>query len=681
MSHWPSARDWLFSLKAFVAAMLALYLAMAAGLPRPYWAMSAVYIVAHPLTGATRSKALYRVLGTLLGATAAVAFVPLFDDAPILLAAVVALWTGSLLYISLLHRTPRSYVFMLAAYTLPLIALPAVDQPQAVFDIAVARSEEIMLGIICASIVGAIAFPGKIAPVIHARTQDWLRDAAAWAADTLAPGSAAGHPGTRHRLASDILALDQLISQLSYDPETDDVVRHARELRARMSMLLPVLSSLTAVLATLRGQGHAMPEDLEQLTGEIAGWVRTMSADAGTAQRFRERLERGDAPAGDALDWGGALAANARWRLGALVDLWLDCLSLHARIAGKASGTPWAPAYRRREISRGARHLDHGMTLFSAISASLATFCGSLIWIATGWADGGAAVTLGAIACCFFAAQDEPAPMVLSFAVWTAVCIVIAAIYLFAILPLSHGFATLVMLLALPFLLVGTLIAQPRFNMIAMLLTVNTATFIGLQGAYQADFTAFLNGNLAGVAGVLFALVWTLLTRPFGTELALRRLVHASWRDLANTAAGHAVTDHARLTARMLDRLGQLIPRLAASGNDSVTDGFKELRVGFSTLELQREELDLSGATRDAIQAVLDALADYYRRCLAERTHQAPQADLQQRIDAAIARIVTRRTAAARIALNALVELRVALLPNAAALRMPSVPAHAASGG
>lgn len=110
MVSWPTGRDWIFSLKAFAAAMLALFIALYLGLPRPYWAMASVYIVAHPLTGATRSKALYRVLGTLLGAAASVAIVPPLVNAPVLLMAAVALWTGILLYVALLHRTPRSYV-------------------------------------------------------------------------------------------------------------------------------------------------------------------------------------------------------------------------------------------------------------------------------------------------------------------------------------------------------------------------------------------------------------------------------------------------------------------------------------------------------------------------------------------------------------------------------------------
>jgi len=181
----PSWRDWLFSIKAFTASMLALHIALAMDLPRPYWAMTTVYVVAHPLTGATTSKALYRALGTLLGAAGAVVLVPAFVNLPELMSLAVAAWAGSLLYLSLLDRTPRSYVFMLAAYTLPLIALPAVTAPETIFDVALARSEEIIIGILCASLVGAAVFPVSVGPAFAARIGVWLRDAAGWAGDVL----------------------------------------------------------------------------------------------------------------------------------------------------------------------------------------------------------------------------------------------------------------------------------------------------------------------------------------------------------------------------------------------------------------------------------------------------------------------------------------------------------------
>ena len=69
--------------------------------------------------------------------------------------------------------------------------------------------------------------------------------------------------------------------------------------------------------------------------------------------------------------------------------------------------------------------------------------------------------------------------------------------------------------------------------MVTMLVAVNTATFISIQGAYDADFFVFLNSNLAGVAGLLFAYVWTRATRPFGAELAVRRLLRSGWEDRA----------------------------------------------------------------------------------------------------------------------------------------------------
>ncbi len=102
-----SRLEMLFSLKSFAGAMLALYLASRAGLPRPFWAFMTAYIVAHPLAGNVRSKALYRFMGTLLGCAATVVLIPSLSAAPELLTLALALWTGLCLYLSLLDRSAR----------------------------------------------------------------------------------------------------------------------------------------------------------------------------------------------------------------------------------------------------------------------------------------------------------------------------------------------------------------------------------------------------------------------------------------------------------------------------------------------------------------------------------------------------------------------------------------------
>jgi uncharacterized membrane protein YccC len=238
----PSARDWLFSLKTFTASMLALYIALRLELPRPYWAMATVYIVSNPFVGATRSKALYRALGTMLGASAAVLFVPPFVESPYLFSFVVALWTGTLLYLAISDRTARSYVFMLAGYTLPLIALPAVTNPAGIFDLAITRTEEILLGIVCASVVGGAVFPSRLAPALVVRTDAWFRDAAFYVKETLS-GRIAGQPisAARQRLAATVNQLEFLLSQLAYDHTRPDILARAHALRGRMQLLLPIV--------------------------------------------------------------------------------------------------------------------------------------------------------------------------------------------------------------------------------------------------------------------------------------------------------------------------------------------------------------------------------------------------------------------------------------------------------
>src|SRR5689334_8958958 len=112
---------WVFALKTFGAAMLAYSIALWLDMPRPFWAMTTVFITANPLSGATSSKAVYRILGTLIGAAGTIALIPNLVNAPELLSLTIAAWVGFFAYLSLIDGTPRAYVFMLAGYTIPLL--------------------------------------------------------------------------------------------------------------------------------------------------------------------------------------------------------------------------------------------------------------------------------------------------------------------------------------------------------------------------------------------------------------------------------------------------------------------------------------------------------------------------------------------------------------------------------
>ncbi|MGB7916452.1 MAG: FUSC family protein, partial [Rhodomicrobium sp.] len=205
----PGWRDWVFALKTFAAAIIALYLAMLLDLPRPYWALGTVYITSQVLAGATRSKAFYRVCGTVLGAAVSVVLVPNLVNAPVLLSLAIAAWVGFCLYFSLLDRTPRSYLLMLAGYSAAIVGFPSVNAPEAIFDTAVARVQEITLGILCASAISTLVFPQSVLPLISDRLDGWIRSARGWVCDILERNSAATDTqAERLRLASDAIAFD-----------------------------------------------------------------------------------------------------------------------------------------------------------------------------------------------------------------------------------------------------------------------------------------------------------------------------------------------------------------------------------------------------------------------------------------------------------------------------------------
>ncbi|AWN36365.1 FUSC family protein [Methylobacterium radiodurans] len=674
----PGWRDWAFAIKTFAAAMLALFLALWIDLPKPYWAVGTVYITSQVLAGATRSKAVYRVGGTLLGAIVTVILVPNLVNAPELLVLAIALWVALCLYVSLLDRTPRSYLMMLGGYTAALIGFPSVGEPGAVFDTAVARAQEITLGILCASLMSSVVLPQSVAPTIAGRLELWLRDARGWVRDVLGRGpSDADSQAKRLRLAADAVAFDALATPLRYDMTGAERSAEAMAiLRQHMLMFLPIVSAIADRIETLERE-EALPRRVRDLLDAMAVWIEAGITDPAEAARLRREAEALAPDLGPLPGWHDLVLASLLARLVDFIDLRQDARLLQRHIA---DGTPVTEdlAFRYTAAARTIRHRDHGMAVLSAIGVFLSIVIAASIWIATGWPDGAGAPMMAAVACSFFAAQDDPAPFILGFANSAIVGALGAGAYLFAVLPLATSFEMLALALAPGLLLCGVFMTQPRTAPLAMGAAVNGSTMIALQSSYSADFAAFTNSAIAVILGMWTAALVTRLVRSVGAGWAARRLRRVNRRSLARAAERRGAQNGLELAALMLDRVGLIAPRLAAlppEDTEWTADLLAEVRVGINVVELRRDRRQLSAEGRAAVERLLAALARHFQG----GTAAAPAA-LLDTIDGALDAVcrdagqdkgrMTDRSAG-RAALMGLVGIRRGLFPDAAAYRHP----------
>jgi uncharacterized membrane protein YccC len=611
----PPARDWFFGVRTFAASMIALYIALLMQMPRPYWAMATVYIVSSPFVGPTSSKALYRAVGTFLGAAAAVFFVPMFVQSPYMLVLVIALWTGILLFLSLHLRTANNYALMLAGYTLPLIALPVVNNPLAVWDVAEARTEEIFLGIAVAAVVGAMFWPRRLAPVFNDSVSKWFADASTYSLQFLSRQVQPGEiSALRAAMVTTFNSLELMIGQLPHEGARPQTVRNTKELRGRMIHLLTVVDALDDALYALERRTPELVDKFAPLLGAASEWLQHKDADIHRWQALKDQLEALQ-PSAEALqDRKQLLFSNALYRLGEWIDLWQDCRSLQIAIQCENLDS-WRAVYRHWRLGRLSPFLDRGLMLYSAASTVTAIIVASVLWILLGWTDGGAAVILAAVACSFFASMDDPAPQIYRFFFWTAMSVLFASLYLFLVLPNLHDFPMLVLAFAVPFIVVGTLTVKPQFYLGMLLTLVNTSSFISIQGAYDADFLSFANSNLAGPVGLLFAFVWTLIARPFGAELAAKRLTRFSWRDIVGLSEPATLAEHRHLGVQMLDRLMQHLPRLAMTGQDTGI-ALREVRVALNMLDLLAYAPRIDGVPNALLRQVVAEVGEYFKACL-----------------------------------------------------------------
>jgi uncharacterized membrane protein YccC len=675
----------IFSVNCYIAAILALFISFSLDLKSPAWAMVTVYLTSQPLSGALRAKAVYRVVGTFAGGAVMVAIVPNLVNAPELTTLAIILWVALCVFISLLDRTPRSYMFVLSGYTAALIGFPSVLAPGTVFDTAVSRVEEITLGVVCAAIVHSLIFPKSVFSAFEDKLRSAMAQARRWIGDGLIRQATPQDEMERRRIAADISELYSLGTSLRFDTSAHRPdIGLVRAFDRKMVALLPLLSAVEDRLTLLRGVGP-LDAKLSQVVTGVYEWLGLKaSGDRHRAAQLKEACVDATPAVSPQSSWPDLVTVNVTVRLIELIESWQTCLDFADYLVAPARAPSADVRAAAAQLGPKSMHTDPGIALLSALAAAIAMGVCAFFWIATAWPEGAGAVAFAAVACTLFASLDDPTPTQRAIITLLTLGIPIVIIYQFFILPAITGFELLSAVLAFALIPAGLLMAIPAYAPIGLALALAFCIEMSLQTSYTADLANIINSNSAFVLGGVVGLTVTRLTRVIGTQASARRLIRATYRDLASLADGHALPTREQWASWMLDRVALLLyrqPRFEPRPQHEFADALEDLRLGVNMIETQSIAPGMSQSAQEALAAMFAGLAPHFR-ALAQGRVPPFNSDLLQKVDIAINEVAAC-TAATHACVAAVVGLRRTLYPNAAPYRpaqlAPASPEAAAT--
>ncbi|MFK4203419.1 FUSC family protein [Acinetobacter junii] len=559
----PSRLDIIFACKTFVAGMLALFISFELDLINPMWSIGTVLIIASPYSGMVSSKCIYRLVGTAAGAIIALLLTPHFINTPWLFTIILALWVGFALYISLLDRTPRSYVFMLAGYSTAMIVYNAITYVDTynIFDIALARVLEISVGVISTAVVSATFFPVHVGAMIKQRVIKTLQDLENIFEKLISAQDTNQNYtlilGVITRDASDIHAL---AVHLAYEKgELQGMTKPLQEMLHQVSL---VVANLVAMSQRIQ-QLEQMPlttlaprlSQLRQQTLQFLNQEKQLTADnlrdlpPQFEQDFSELIAMASSEQKTVL---AALKMDVRHFIANILAvklLWQQIQKGHKEIPSEITTiTTKYPSL----------HRDHGIAVRGGISAVLITFIVTGAWILLGWKAGFMMAQMGAITACILTALDNPVPVLRIFIWGSIVSAGLVFIYAFGIFPHITHFWQLALVLFPIFLVAVSMMANQMLMPIGMVLGINTMMGLNLHNKYSMDAVSYLDSSFAMILGVLVSLIVIDLVRAVSPDTSATRILSLHYQAMRQALTLSYGIDFKIHLRSMLDRVGVL---------------------------------------------------------------------------------------------------------------------------
>lgn len=167
------------------AAWLSFAIASLLHVGNAYWAAMPVWVLTQPSRGLVFERAIYRVLGTLIGAGAGLAALAL-ELPGVAQVVLLSLWIAAMAGLTHLLRGVSGYAALLAGMTAAIVVLPELFAPQGAATVALARVECTLIGVVVSTIVLAWLTPGSELGSLYAEARVLAADAVSFAARELA---------------------------------------------------------------------------------------------------------------------------------------------------------------------------------------------------------------------------------------------------------------------------------------------------------------------------------------------------------------------------------------------------------------------------------------------------------------------------------------------------------------
>ncbi|ORM62096.1 fusaric acid resistance protein [Pantoea rodasii] len=507
--------EWRYALRNAIAMCLALTIAYALQLDEPYWAMTSAAVVSFPTVGGAISKSLGRIVGSLLGATAALLIAGHTLNEPWLFAFFMAGWLACCTWISNHYQNNVAYAFSLAGYTAAIIAFSSVNITDVtqLWDITQARVCEVISGILCAGLMMMVLPSTSDGNTLmnslrqmHARLLDH--------AVLLLQQSSTDNVRTAHEnVISQILTMNLLRIQAFWSH-----YRYRRQNNV-LNYVLHQQLRLTSVLSSLRRMLLNWPDAPPELYTAIQQLLHELALPQCDKYRLA-RILRSVTPEATGDYRQRAFVQRLRYFCWVYLNVnrWI-------RLIERADADT---RFQPPNVPSLARESDSAEAGWSAVRTFSVIMLGCAFWIGTQWDAGASALTLTAIACVLYSSAPSPSgsvSLLLKTLLWLSVFSFLLQYGLMVQINALWQFL-LVLFPLLITLQLFKLQQKKRAGMWGQFI-VFMGSFIAVTNPPDWDYQSFLNDNLAKVCGVLLAWMAFQVLRPSSDARRSRRHIRA----------------------------------------------------------------------------------------------------------------------------------------------------------